>query len=347
MKTRPSVVLLQPEASGLVSGGYLYNEAVGRELKEGGLGELQTRNVEDIGSLPAADYLILDSLYLSSAPPPRALKSMPGRGTRLYVLAHYFPPANPSLSAQAVHQWERSARAWLAHCKGVMTTGYGMQESWQRWLGHRYSVGVAPPAVCVARRTWTRQSFRDVETRILTIGGLTAGKNQRLLLEHIARRSQRNFHWQLIGSTNQDPAYAQSFRRAIGEYGLASRVSLAGSLPHHDTLNALRESDLLVSTSLFETFGIAVAEALASGVPTLALDVGDVRTWSSGLDGVWLYAVDDTRSFLRTFDALVDEPERWDARPGKPQFKVRTWRQTLTLLLASMQVPPGWDGSTR
>ncbi|MEM9313019.1 MAG: glycosyltransferase family 4 protein [Pseudomonadota bacterium] len=346
MNTTLRIVLLQPDPGDLISGGYLYNAAVGRELKAIGLGELQTREFEDLSAVSAADYLLLDSLYLSRTPPPRVLESMFRGGTQLYVLAHYFPPANPRLSKSAIDQWEHSARAWLTHCKGVITTGYGMREPWQTWLGERHSVGVAPPAVRAGHRTGRRRSSRDVEIRVLTIGGLTAGKNQRTLLEHIAGRSQRNFHWQLIGSTKQDPAYARDFRRALGEYDLAGRVSVSGSLPHDDTLNALRESDLFVSTSLFETFGLAAAEALASGVPTLAFDVGDIRSWCGGLDGVWLHPVDDITSFLRTFDALVDTPGRLDVQPGVPQFTPRTWRQTLTMLLESMHVAPAWVGCT-
>ena len=209
-----------------------------------------------------------------------------------------------------------------------------MQRPWSSWLGPDIPVRVATPAVpsvpCSDRRF---TGSHDGPIRILTVGALTAPKNQQLLLEHVVEHRHRNIHWQLIGSTKLDRQYADRFAQTVRSNDLARRVSVRGTQPHPAVLDALRETDLFVSTSVFETFGMANAEALAMGIPTLAFDVGDIRTWSTEPADVRLHAVGDERGFLESFDEFTRD---WPARriPAQaPQFEAREWRQTLSAIL--------------
>ena len=56
--------------------------------------------------------------------------------------------------------------------------------------------------------------------------------------------------------------------------GIADRIELAGPLTEDRVRFALSGTDLLVSASRRESYGMAVAEALAHGVPVVVTDVG-------------------------------------------------------------------------
>jgi len=334
------VILLQPAPGGLISGGYRYNLALGNELDNAGLGQLVSWDPANPCRLPRADIVLLDSLYLASAPSQQAIEILRATGAELHLLAHCFVPANPMLSAPDIERWEHSARAWLEHCQAAITTGHRMQRPWSSWLGPGVPVRVATPAVPSLPRSDRRfTEGDDSAVRILSVGALTASKNQQMLLEHIAQHKRRNVHWQLIGSTELDRQYAVRFAQTVRSNDLERRVSVCGTRPHPAVLDALRETDLFVSTSVFETFGMAAAEALAVGVPTLAFDVGDIRTWSTGPSPVRLHAVGDEHGFLESFDEFTRDPRSLHAPAQSPCFEAREWRETLGIILDSLNIP--------
>jgi glycosyltransferase involved in cell wall biosynthesis len=71
--------------------------------------------------------------------------------------------------------------------------------------------------------------------------------------------------------------------RRIGRSGLGGRVTLAGSRPHDETALWMNAADCLLLPSRSEGMPNVVLEALASGLPVVAADVGGVR--ELGIDG--------------------------------------------------------------
>ncbi len=63
-------------------------------------------------------------------------------------------------------------------------------------------------------------------------------------------------------------------RELIARYGLADRLHLTGPRSGADLDASYAAADLMVLTSYAETYGMAVTEALARGIPVLATDVG-------------------------------------------------------------------------
>jgi glycogen synthase len=95
------------------------------------------------------------------------------------------------------------------------------------------------------------------------------------------------------------------------DLGVADRVSMAGSLPPEQALQMMREHDLLVHLSTFETFGMTVVEALAAGIPVLVTRCGGPEESLSGIesDAGELIPVgedgDDVRSAYRRLSARL------------------------------------------
>ncbi len=80
-------------------------------------------------------------------------------------------------------------------------------------------------------------------------------------------------HFVVIGADRSDPTVAAKVR----ELELGDRVELAGVLPWPEAQKRLRAADVFLFTSLRDTSGVQVGEALAGGLAVLSLNHQGVR----------------------------------------------------------------------
>ena len=117
---------------------------------------------------------------------------------------------------------------------------------------------------------------------LLTVGRLEPEKNPLLLVEALAalnRTGSREFRLTWIG---RGPLEASIVARAR-ELGVDSLISFTGYVPFDGGLLELyRRSHVFVHVSLSEGMPMVVIEALASGTPLVATDVGGVRAAVGG-----------------------------------------------------------------
>lgn len=107
---------------------------------------------------------------------------------------------------------------------------------------------------------------------IASVGLLTEEKGFDQLLEALAilRDSGHEFHLDLVGDgplRNRLETLASSLR-------IQQSVRFHGLLSKEQTSQVVAGSQMFVSASRFETFGVAIAEAIACGVPVVATDCG-------------------------------------------------------------------------
>jgi glycosyltransferase involved in cell wall biosynthesis len=92
-------------------------------------------------------------------------------------------------------------------------------------------------------------------------------KNHVRLLRAIARlRAREGFDLPLV-LTGMDAGDAAPVRRELVRLGLEGQVVMLGYVPRAEFLQLLRGAEFMVFPSLFEGFGIPVAEAMAVGCP--------------------------------------------------------------------------------
>jgi glycosyltransferase involved in cell wall biosynthesis len=127
-------------------------------------------------------------------------------------------------------------------------------------------ITVAVPGVEPAERARGTGS----PVRLIAVGAVSPRKGYEDLIEALS--GLRGLDWRLTiaGSLDRDPAASQRLRRMIEAQDLCGRVTLAGAVPD-DVLGRLYdEADVFVSASLFEGYGMALAEAMARGLPLVA-----------------------------------------------------------------------------
>lgn len=103
-----------------------------------------------------------------------------------------------------------------------------------------------------------------------TVGGLRPEKDHHNLLQAFAQCPD-SVRLCLVGSG----ALESELRELAEQLGVSSRVEFAGQT--NDTSASYRSMDLFVLSSRTEQMPIAMLEAMATGLPVVATDVGDVR----------------------------------------------------------------------
>jgi glycosyltransferase involved in cell wall biosynthesis len=110
---------------------------------------------------------------------------------------------------------------------------------------------------------------------LLVVGRLDENKGVALLPEILSRMSE-DCVLVVVGDGPMREELCVSF----AERGLSSRVVFRGWLDACETLEAYRQSRVVVFPSLWEEpFGRVGLEAMAAGKPVVAFDVGGVREW--------------------------------------------------------------------
>jgi glycosyltransferase involved in cell wall biosynthesis len=105
---------------------------------------------------------------------------------------------------------------------------------------------------------------------MITIGRLVARKATTQLVEALAASALADAHLVIIG----DGPEAGAISQRAAEIGVQDRVHLLGQVPDAQKYAALSVSDLFVSASQHEGFGLVFLEAMAFGLPIVCYDRG-------------------------------------------------------------------------
>jgi glycosyltransferase involved in cell wall biosynthesis len=138
-----------------------------------------------------------------------------------------------------------------------------------------------------------------------TLGRLAPEKSPMTILEAVARAADRVplLRLDVVGG---GPSEGELRERA-SRPDLAGRVYFTGRLPRTDALARLAGADLFAFASRTETQGLVLAEALAAGLPAVAVDGPGVRdSVRDGIDGTVVPAAPAESRAGRLADALVE-----------------------------------------
>jgi glycosyltransferase involved in cell wall biosynthesis len=127
-----------------------------------------------------------------------------------------------------------------------------------------------------------------------------------MLLEALAAVPHRNWHLTCAGSLTRDPATADRVRAVMTRLGLDDRVTLVGDLDHSRLAECYDRADLFVLATRQETYGMAVAEALARGLPVVGTMTGALPALVGREAGI-LVPVGDTTALTTALLRVLDD----------------------------------------
>ncbi|WP_405531688.1 glycosyltransferase family 4 protein [Streptomyces canus] len=235
--------------------------------------------------LPDDTVVLIDGLVACGVPEiivPEAER------LRLAVLVHLPLGDETGLEPNLALELDAREREVLRAVPAVIATS-----DWavRRLVSHH---GLAPERVHVATPgadIAPLASGTDGVSRLLCVAAVTPRKGQHRLIEALAGAQDLPWSCVCVGGITQDPEYVASLRMLIKKYGLQDRLHLAGPQAGAELDASYAAADLMVLASYAETYGMAVTEALARGIPVLATDVGGLpeavgRAPDGGVPGI-------------------------------------------------------------
>ena len=148
------------------------------------------------------------------------------------------------------------------------------------------------------------------ERILLFVGRLTKEKNVDFLIRAFALVQQQHPQTVLV-IVAQGPE-EEHLRHLIKELGLVERVFFTGRLGGQELVNCYHGADLFVFSSVTETQGLVVVEAMAAGLPTVAVDAYGVSDMvNSGIDG--LLTPYSLKAFAAGINQLLGDPKQLDS----------------------------------
>lgn len=119
------------------------------------------------------------------------------------------------------------------------------------------------------------QKPKEVPFLIGSVGSLNTVKNHQTAIRAVAKVIRENprfdVHYQIVG----DGPLRKALERLIKQEGMEKRIHLTGRVD--DVLDRLQHFNIFVSLSLSESFGMAVAEAMAIGLPVIVSDISALK----------------------------------------------------------------------
>jgi glycosyltransferase involved in cell wall biosynthesis len=301
-----------------------------------------------VSAVPDGEIVLIDGLIAS----PTAAELLPHAGRiRMTVLLHM--PLATALDTRHDAGAQRSERVVLRAASGVVVTSeWTRQEVLTRYEIAACRVHVARPGV-----DRVAAPARPVRGQLICVGTLGRQKGQDLLVEALAELGDLDWHCALAGPLDRDPDFVGQLRARIARLGYGHRVRLTGVLTGAELSHAYSTAGLLLAPSRSETYGMAVTEALAHGVPVIAAAVGGLPealgfSTDGARPGQLIPSGDPAALAAAIGDWLGDERRRHQLRAAARERRsnLRGWQQTtqeiahaLTAAGRSKPVPLGVD----
>lgn len=306
MITGPPVTFVIDGALDQPTGGYLYDRLVIEGLRArafevrlqhlvtgGALSTLRenTRVAQAWSRLPPGATVVVDELCHPRVALAAALAHKRG-APRLVALVHHLAASErsglPSRARLAVERVLLDAAALLittSHTTRRVLLEAGLPSARIRVIQPgRDHLGTrdAPPAPSPSGAL-----------RVLFLGALTPRKGVLSLVRAFASIAPRAT-LTLIGPTDRDPLHAAAVRAELAR--APRNIRLAGCLDDEALRAELDRHDLLVLPSLYEGFGIVLAEAVSHGLAVIATRVGAIPEVVRDGEEALLVPPDDTRA---------------------------------------------------
>ena len=140
------------------------------------------------------------------------------------------------------------------------------------------------------------------------LGRLAPEKNLEFLAEAVAAllKTSRRAHFLLVGTGPSEKTIREIFARE----GLAARLHFARVLEREQLADALHAMDVFAFASKSETQGMVLTEAMAAGLPVVALDANGVREVVRDYSNGRLVRGESINDFVSAMEWAAGLPEK-------------------------------------
>jgi glycosyltransferase involved in cell wall biosynthesis len=345
--TRP-VVLVVPGDLGSRTGGYIYDRRIVDGLRtRGWTVDVQmldgsfprpttsaTAHAREVfANLPNGTVTIVDSLALGAI---AEIVEQHCFRLRIVALMHLPLAADVGLDEEAAARFAADERRALRAATLVVVTG-------RATIPLLAGYDVAPATLIVIEPGTdpapVAHGSGGGPLQLLAVATLNPGKGHDDLIAALAAVPSRNWHLTCAGSLTRHPPTVIRIRAMIRDLRLEDHVTLAGDLDPVALEEQYNRSDVFVLATLRETYGMAVAEALAHGIPVLTTSTG-AAPQLVGTDAGLLVAPGDVQALTDALTRVLTDHDlrrrlATGARRVRPQL--RRWDETIATMATTLE----------
>ena len=279
------IVIVVPGRLDTSTGGYVYNRRMVQGLSQCGW-SVEVRELDDsfpyptpaaleraarvLADLRDGTLVLVDGLALGAM--PEVIEHEAAR-LRIVALVHLPLGADVSIDRNVAARLEASERHALAAAALIIVTGTATIALLARYGIARDKIVVVEPGT--ARAPLARGSG-GIPLSLLSVATLNPNKGHEILIEALATVPQRDWQLTCVGSITRHPATTERVAATIRRLDLEDRVTLVGELDAATLDGYYDRADVFVLATLQETYGMAVAEALARGLPVVSTTTGAI-----------------------------------------------------------------------
>lgn len=265
------------------TGGYVYDRRVMALLPQHGV---EPRVLALPGSYPFPTPADLDATQraLESAPPDSVILAdglawgafPPARAQTIrapvVALCHHPLGLEAGLSPEQSRAFIENERAVLSLSDHVIVTSNATRAT----LVEQF--GVAPGAITVAEpgvdRVAPARGSGGQTTHIIAVGSIVPRKGYDILVEALAGLADLDWRLSIVGALDRAPDAAAALHGQVAAAGLRSRITFTGAADDAQLAALYEASDLFVSASRYEGYGMVLAEAMVRGLPIVSTTGG-------------------------------------------------------------------------
>ena len=167
----------------------------------------------------------------------------------------------------------------------------------------RIPLGINKPEVAPSSRS--KYGFREDEVILTTLGRLVTRKANEQLISMLAALKNETLRLVIMGSGPQEEFLREEARRL----DVSNQVSFMGFIGETEKFELLEMSDIYVSTSQHEGFGLVFLEAMHCGLPIVCYDHGGQTDFLRDDETGFVVKLNDEAAFIERLRQLIDNRE--------------------------------------
>lgn len=248
--------------------------------------------------------------------------------TQYWEYTHYVPILQEAIKEflqNAIHNWLKD---YMGKCQHIVIPSESIKEILIRDYGLEDGYTVIPTGTDLTpflradgKSLRQSQGWQDDKV-IVSIGRLAHEKNWETLLRGAAQvyAQHPDMRLVLIG----DGPDKHSLESLASELGIAERVTFTGQLPFDEIPTYLKAADLFSFASVTETQGLVTIEAMAAGLPVIAVDgSGTHDIVDNGKEG--LLVENDPSALASSINDVLSNPQQMRKFSTQALKKARTF----------------------
>ncbi len=232
--------------------------------------------------------------------------------TRYRDYSHYFPLNQEFVQDFVKNTIDSWLKVYMRRCHHIVVPSESIRDILADEYGVESMTTVVPTGIAlepyrIADGRSIRQKHAWVDkTMLISVGRLAKEKNWGCLLEAV--REVIQIHPDVCLAILGDGPFRKDLMELARKLGITDRVDFVGKVPFDDVPHYLKAADLFCFASQTETQGLVTVEAMAAGLPVVAVNATGTRdVVEHGKDGY--LTSDDSRALAQAISIVLKDED--------------------------------------